>query len=104
MWALNRHRWTFTVRQSWPAWIEHFGDCRFATGLSERSGEAQVRTLLYTVGRQAREVFSTFWLSEEEAKDYEAAKKKFDGHFVKERNFVYESACFHRRAERLQES
>lgn len=90
----------FDRMSEWPAWIEHFDDYRFATGLHKRSREAQVCTLLYTMGRQAHEVFSTFGLSEEEAKDYEAVKKKFDGHFVKEHNIVYESACFHRHSQK----
>lgn len=58
----------FDKTSEWPAWIDHFDDYRFATALNERSGEAQVRTLLYTMGRQAREVFATFELTDDEAK------------------------------------
>lgn len=94
----------FDKTSEWPAWIDHFDDYRFATALNERSGEAQVRTLLYTMGRQAREVFSTFGLTEEEARSYDVVKQKFDSHFIKERNIVYESACFHRRQQQPQES
>ncbi|XP_042146534.1 uncharacterized protein LOC121835999 [Ixodes scapularis] len=94
----------FDNTTEWPAWIEHFDDYRFATGINERTGEAQVRTLLYTMGRQAREIFATFDLSAEEAKDFDLVKRKFDEHFVKERNVVYESACFHRRLQKPGES
>ncbi|XP_077562677.1 uncharacterized protein LOC144178571 [Haemaphysalis longicornis] len=94
----------FDKTSEWPAWIDHFDDYRFATALNERSGEAQVRTLLYTMGRQAREVFSTFGLTEEEARSYDVVKQKFDSHFIKERNIVYESNCFHRRQQQPQES
>ena len=94
----------FDKTSEWPAWIDHFDDHRFATALNERSGEAQVRTLLYTMGRQAREVFATFRLTGEEAKSYDVVKQKFDSHFVKERNIVYESACFHRGLQRPDES
>ncbi|XP_070377458.1 uncharacterized protein [Dermacentor albipictus] len=94
----------FDKTSEWPAWINHFDDYRFATALNERSGEAQVRTLLYTMGRQAREVFATFELTDDEAKSYDVVKQKFDSHFVKERNIVYESACFHRRQQRPEES
>lgn len=52
----------FDCTLGWPVWIENFDDHRFATELDESSGEAQVRMLLYTVGLQAREVFSTFGL------------------------------------------
>ncbi|XP_075539201.1 uncharacterized protein LOC142573868 [Dermacentor variabilis] len=94
----------FDKTSEWPAWIDHFDDYRFATALNERSGEAQVRTLLYTMGRQAREVFATFELTDDEAKSYDVVKQRFNSHFVKERNIVYESACFHRRQQRPEES
>ncbi|XP_075556582.1 uncharacterized protein LOC142588639 [Dermacentor variabilis] len=94
----------FDKTSEWPAWIDHFDDYRFATALNERSGEAQVRTLLYTMGRQAREVFATFELTDDEAKSYDVVKQRFDSHFVKERTIVYESACFHRRQQRPEES
>ncbi|XP_075726431.1 uncharacterized protein LOC142768344 [Rhipicephalus microplus] len=94
----------FDRTSEWPSWIQLFDDYRFASGLNERSEEAQVRTLLYTMGRQAREIFSTFTLSEQQQKQYETVRKKFDDHFVAARNLVYESACFHRRIQQPGES
>ncbi|XP_054924192.1 uncharacterized protein [Dermacentor andersoni] len=87
----------FDTTSEWPAWILHFDDYRYASGLSERPEEAQVRTLLYTMGRQARDIFASFNLSAEDSKKFELVKKKFDDYFVKESNVVYESACFHKR-------
>lgn len=87
----------FDSTSEWPAWIQHFDDYRYASGLNERSEEAQVRTLLYTMGRQARDIFATFNLSVEDSKKFELVKKKFDEYFIKETNVVYESACFHKR-------
>ncbi|XP_072144492.1 uncharacterized protein [Dermacentor andersoni] len=87
----------FDKASEWPAWVQEFDDYRFASGLNERTQEAQVRTLLYTMGRQARNVFKTFELSEEHSKDYEVVKKRFDAYFIPTRNLVYERACFHRR-------
>lgn len=58
----------FDTTSEWPAWILHFDDYRYASGLNERSEEAQVRTLLYTMGRQARDIFATFNLSAEDSK------------------------------------
>ncbi|KAL3189922.1 hypothetical protein MRX96_020261 [Rhipicephalus microplus] len=94
----------FDRTSEWPSWIQLFDDYRFASGLNERSEEAQVRTLLYTMGRQAREIFLTFTLSEQQQKQYETVRKKFDDHFVAARNLVYESACFHRRIQQPGES
>lgn len=87
----------FDNASEWPAWIQTFDDYRYASGLNERSEEAQVRALLYTMGRQARDIFSTFHLSEDDAKKFDVVKKRFDEYFVKDRNLVYESARFHRR-------
>ncbi|KAL3207786.1 hypothetical protein MRX96_039517 [Rhipicephalus microplus] len=87
----------FDTTSERPAWIQHFDDYRYALGLNERSEEAQVRTLLYTMGRQARDIFVTFNLSAEDSKKFSWSKKKFDEYFIKETNVVYESACFHKR-------
>ncbi|KAK8772868.1 hypothetical protein V5799_012599 [Amblyomma americanum] len=94
----------FDKTSEWPGWIEEFGDYRFASGLNERTQEAQVRTLLYTMGRQARNIFKTFNLSEEDSKKYDVVKTQFHTHFVATRNLVYESACFHRRHQEPGES
>lgn len=56
------------------------------------------------MGRQARQIFSTFSLSAEDAKNYDRVKEKFDSHFVQEKNVVYESACFNRREQESTET
>ncbi|KAL3190542.1 hypothetical protein MRX96_020053 [Rhipicephalus microplus] len=50
-----------------------------------------MHTLLYTTGRQARNLFVTFNLCAEEL-----VKTKFDEYIIKETYVVYESACFHK--------
>ncbi|XP_077531088.1 uncharacterized protein LOC144143160 [Haemaphysalis longicornis] len=86
----------FDRTSEWPEWITSFDDYRYASGLNDRTEEAQVRTLLYTMGRQARKIFQTFGLTEEESRSYAVVKTKFDAHFVAAKNIVYESANFHR--------
>ncbi|KAL3192642.1 hypothetical protein MRX96_058863 [Rhipicephalus microplus] len=76
----------FDRTSEWPSWIQLFDDYRFASGLNERSEEAQVRTLLYTMGRQAREIFSTFTLSEQQQKQYEVTLADRCDYKEKERN------------------
>ncbi|KAM7287698.1 uncharacterized protein ISCGN_031389 [Ixodes scapularis] len=90
----------FDKTAEWPTWSQAFDDYRFASGLNERSEEAQVRTLLYTMGRQARAIFKTFGLSADDEKNYQVVKERFDSHFDAARNIVYESACFHRRSQK----
>ncbi|XP_075535208.1 uncharacterized protein LOC142570752 [Dermacentor variabilis] len=96
----------FDRTSEWPQWIMSFDDYRYASGLNDRTEEAQVRTLLYTMVRQARKIFQTFGLTEEESRSYEtvAPKKKFDAHFVATKNIVYESANLHRRKQESGES
>nr|XP_050028295.2 uncharacterized protein LOC126523922 [Dermacentor andersoni] len=94
----------FDRTSGWPEWIMSFDDYRYASGLNDRMKEAQVRTLLYTMGRQARKIFQTFGLTEEESRSYETVKKKFDANFVATKNIVYESANFHRRKQEPGES
>ncbi|XP_049521582.1 uncharacterized protein LOC125944700 [Dermacentor silvarum] len=94
----------FDQTSEWPEWIMSFDDYRYASGLNDRTEEAQVRTLLYTMGRQVRKIFQTFGLTEEESRSYEKVKKKFDAHFVATKNIVYESANFHRRKQEPGES
>ncbi|KAL3217198.1 hypothetical protein MRX96_006100 [Rhipicephalus microplus] len=50
---------------------------------------------------QEREVLSTFGLIEDEARNYDVLKQKFDSHSIKKCNVFYESACFHRRQQQL---
>ncbi|KAL3227630.1 hypothetical protein MRX96_024053 [Rhipicephalus microplus] len=94
----------FDRASEWPAWVQELDDYRFASGLNERTQEAQVYTLFYTMGRQALNIFRTFKLSEEQSKDYEVVKKRFDAYFITTRNLVFKSACFHRRHQAASES
>ena len=58
---------------------------RQASGLTEKSEEAQVNTLMYCMGDRADDILRSFKLSEEDSKKYEVVKNKFDSHFVKRR-------------------
>ncbi|XP_072146225.1 uncharacterized protein [Dermacentor andersoni] len=81
----------------WPSWIEEFEDYSFASGLSEKKEEIQVRTLLYTMGRKAREIPRSLAVKDEGLKTFKVVKAKFEAYFVHTKNTVYESARFNRR-------
>ncbi|XP_075550756.1 uncharacterized protein LOC142584533 [Dermacentor variabilis] len=80
----------------WPSWIEEFEDYSFASGLSEKTEEIQVRTLLYTMGRKAREILRSLAVKDEDLKTFKVLKAKFEAYFVQTKNTVYESARFNR--------
>ncbi|XP_072140830.1 uncharacterized protein [Dermacentor andersoni] len=81
----------------WPSWIEEFEDYSFASGLSEKKEEIQVRTFLYTMGRKAREILRSLAVKDEDLKTFKVVKAKFEAYFVHTKNTVYESARFNRR-------
>ena len=87
----------FSRPTEWTKWIRRFERFRTSAGLQKKSEEAQVNTLIYTMGAEADDIFQSFGLSEEDKKNYETVKSKFDSHFVKRRNVIYERAKFNQR-------
>ena len=84
----------FTKPEEWPKWLRRFERFRQASGLVEKTEEVQVNTLLYCMGDQADDIFRSFKLSDEDAKKYSEVKSKFEEHFVKRRNVIFERARF----------
>ena len=56
------------------------------------------------MGDEADDILRSFRLSEEDAKKYDVVKAKFDGHFVKRRNVIYERAKLNQRCQEPGES
>ena len=88
----------------WTRWIRRFERFRQASGLAERSEESQVNTLIYSMGDRADDLLRSFALSEQDAKKYDVVKEKFEGHFIKRRNVVFERARFNSRKQQEGES
>ena len=55
-----------------------------------RDEEAQVNMLIYTMGDEADDILRSFKLSDTDAKKYSVVKEKFEDHFIKKRNVIYE--------------
>ena len=94
----------FTKPEEWPKWSRRFDRFRIASNLSSKSGENQVNTLIYTMGSDAEEILKSFDLSEEDQKDYAKVLERFESHFVKKRNVIYERAKFNQRRQQDGES
>ena len=58
-----------------------------------------INTLIYYMGDEADNILRSFQLSEAVKKIYTVVKKKFDDHFVKKRNIIFERAKFNRNQE-----
>ena len=50
----------------------------------------------FAMGDEADDIMTGFRLTEEEKRDYDVVKTKFDGHFVVRRNAIFERAKFNR--------
>ena len=68
-----------------------------ASRLETKGQEAQVNTLIYSMGDEADDILRSFALSEEDKKKYDSVKAQFDAHFVKQRNVIFERARFNLR-------
>ena len=56
------------------------------------------------MGEEADEILSSFCLTEEDAKKYDTVKTKFESHFIKRQNVVFERAKFNQRVQEESES
>ena len=95
---------TFSFKlEEWSTWLRRFEHFRQATGLTDKFEEAQVNTLVYSMGDKAEDLLHTF-LSEEDAKKYSKVIEKFDNHFMKHRNVIFERARFYCHVQQERES
>jgi len=78
----------------WSKWIRCFEQFRIASGIDKQSEEAQVNTLIYSMGDQADDLLRSFGLSADDSKKYKVDKDKFESHFVKKRNVIFERTSF----------
>ena len=78
-------------------WIQQFEHFRVASGIDKHSEAAQVNSLVYSMGDSADDILHSFNLSEEDSKKYTVVKEKFDSHFVKCKNVIFECAKFNMR-------
>jgi len=64
------------------------------SGLATKSEENQVITLIYSMGDKADDILCSLGLTEDERKKYDTVSGKFEAHFIKRRNPIYERAKF----------
>ena len=90
-------QFTFRHSEQWPKWIGRFERFQKTSGLEEKAEEAQVNTLIYTMGNDVEDILRSFRLFDDDSKKYDVVKGKFDSHFVRRRNVTYERAKFKQR-------
>ena len=87
-------QFNFSCPEEWPKWARRFERFRKASGLEEKEDEVQVNILIYAMGDDADDILCSFRLSVADNKNYDTVKAKFEAHFVKKRNVIYERARF----------
>jgi len=86
-----QEKFNFAHPEQWPKWACRFKRFGHASGLTEKDNETQVNTLVYAMGDEGDDILQSCHLVEADAKKYKMVKERFDGHFVKKRNVIYES-------------
>ena len=89
-------RFDFSQPDEWPRWARRFERFCQASGLAEKAEESQVSTLVYAMGNKADDILGSMGLTDAE-KNYETVRSRFDSHFVKRRNVIFERAKFNQR-------
>lgn len=89
----------------WNEWKTRFNRYRVASKLSQDEGEIQVATLIYTMGREAEDIFASFTFeNEEQTNEYQVVLQKFEDYFIPKRNIIWERSKFHKRDQEEHES
>lgn len=99
----------FSRLTEWLVWRQRFSRFRIASKLDNESGEVQVNSFLYAMGKDAEPIYSSFvFPAATEANphpefDFKTVVEKFDEHFVPRRNVIHDRACFHKRNQKADE-
>ena len=95
----------FSQPAGWPEWRERFKRFRIATKLAGESGEIQVNSLIYAMGREGGKVFTSFTFcthaegDPDPRMDFNTVLDKFNAHFVPKRNIIHERGKFYARSQ-----
>jgi hypothetical protein len=66
----NPKQFDFSKPEGWQKYIQRFERFRGASGLIDKDGTIQVNTLIYCMGSEADEIFSSFQLSDDNKKKF----------------------------------
>ena len=97
-------QFNFREPQGWPEWRSQFQRFRMANELTDKSGEVQVSSLIYSMGPEAEKIFTQFGLADADANDFHTVIGRFNAYFEPKRNIIHERAKFHKRNQKEGES
>ena len=94
----------FRNPDEWPRWKWRYIQFHLASGLSAKSDDRQVSTLLYCVGDDAEDTLVSTNISDADRKKYDEVIKKFDDFFQVQKNVIFEQARFNCHCQAARES
>ena len=68
----------FANPEEWPKWVRRFKRFRQASGLTDKSEEAQLNASIYCMGDCADDILGSFKLFVEDEMKYQVVKDKFE--------------------------
>ena len=71
----NPEQFDFPKPEGWQKYVQRFERFRRASGLIDKDGTIQVNTLIYCMGSEADEIFSSFQLSDDNKKKFNIASR-----------------------------
>jgi len=83
-------KFNFSQPEQCPKWSRRFERFRQASGLTAKDQESQVNMLVYAMGDEAGDILWSMGLSDEDKKNDNTVKIKFEVHFIKRRNPIFE--------------
>ena len=68
---------SFSKPEEWPKWFHRFQQFHQASGLTDKTSENQLNTLVYKMGDTTDDILSSFGLTDDEKKNYNTVVEKF---------------------------
>lgn len=76
---------------------KRFERYRIASGLEEELHENQVNNIIYTMGKDTKDVITSLALTEVQQANYAVVMNQFENYFVIRRNVIFEHATLNQR-------
>ena len=83
--------------QEWDKRQRRFEKFKHASSLDDKEDEAQVNTIIYSMGDEADDILTSLDLSAADKKKYKTVLAKSDKYFIPRKNVIFERAKFNQR-------
>ena len=91
------------LEPNWDRFMSQYEMFRLLTDLDKKPGPVQVASLKYCMGPEAEDVFKTFNLSDDDAKNYKTVVDTFKNYFSPRKNVLRLRRLFYRRTQQAHE-